>query len=379
MLKKFKKDLSLNIQAALGQRVNRKIVVFESDDWGGIRMPSQEIYEILSSKIPLMKTDRFSKFDGLASADDLTALFEVLLKHKDSNGKHPAFTFNVTTGNPDFKQILHHNFERFVVEPFHHTILREKPDALALWHQGLAQGLYQPQYHGREHVNQKRWLTSLANGDTCVRQAFNHGTYGFEPKFDGAEYLLAAYDYTAPHDEHYWKRSIDQGIDIFKDFFGFAPETFIPPCYIAPQALVDYLNLKGVYALQGKLYSFLPAGIVNQKRKYQKKIRTAGFDNKSGKVNLVRNCFFEPANGNGSVWVLDCLKRIETAFKWAKPAVIDTHRVNYIGSIVEANRTENLLLLNTLLTQILKKWPDVEFMTSDQLARLYKFNDEQRT
>ncbi|WAC40204.1 hypothetical protein [Pedobacter sp. SL55] len=378
MLKKLKKELSLNIQAALGQKVNQKIVVFESDDWGGIRMPSQEVYQALSKKIPLMQTDRFSKFDALASADDLTALFEVLLKHKDRNGKHPAFTFNVTTGNPDFKQILYHNFERFVVEPFYQTIGSAQPAALPLWHQGLAQGLYQPQYHGREHVNQKRWLASLAKGDVCVREAFNHGTYGFETTFDGAEYLLAAYDYTAPEDEHYWKRSIDQGINIFKDFFGFAPETFIPPCYIAPQTLIDYLNHKGVYGLQGKLYSFFPNGIENGKRKYVKKLRTAGSDSKTGKVNLVRNCFFEPSNGKGNWWVADCLKRMETAFKWGKPAVIDTHRVNYIGNVVESNRTESLQLLNTLLTQILKKWPDVVFMTSDQLARLYKFSDEQR-
>ena len=378
MLKIIKKNLSLNIQAALGQKINRKIVVFESDDWGGIRMPSLDVYQHLSKKIPLMRADRFSRFDSLASATDLSALFEVLQKHKDSNGKHPAFTFNVTTANPNFNDILHHNFERFIVEPFHQTILREKSNALPLWREGLAEGLYRPQYHGREHVNQKRWLSSLTQGDLNVREAFNYGTYGFEPHFDGAEYLLAAYDYITPQDEHYWKRSIDQGIDIFKDFFGFVPETFIPPCYIAPQALVDYLNIKGIYALQGKLYSFLPKGMVNGMRNYKKVLRTAGFDKKTGKVNLVRNCFFEPSNGNGNAWLADCLARMTTAFSWGKAAVIDTHRVNYIGSIVEENRTENLRLLDTLLTQILKRWPDVTFMTSDQLARLYKFNDERQ-
>jgi hypothetical protein len=59
---------------------------------------------------------------------------------------------------------------------------------------------------------------------------------------------------------------------------------------------------------------------------------------------------------------------INLAFKFNKPAVINTHRVNFIGGIEEKNRDLGLKKLNILLCQIVKKWPDVKFMNSAQLG-----------
>jgi len=44
--------------------------------------------------------------------------------------------------------------------------------------------------------------------------------------------------------------------------------------------------------------------------------------------------------------------------------------MNYIGSIDPANRSRNLKLLSVLLNEIVKKWPDVEFLNSQQLSDL---------
>ena len=69
-----------------------------------------------------------------------------------------------------------------------------------------------------------------------------------------------------------------------------------------------------------------------------------------------------------------CLKEIKTAFTWRKPAIIASHRVNFIGYINPDNREQNLKLLVELLRKIVKKWPEVEFMTSDQLGKLMEDN-----
>ena len=66
----------------------------------------------------------------------------------------------------------------------------------------------------------------------------------------------------------------------------------------------------------------------------------------------------------------ECLDRIKIAFKWNKPAIIGSHRLNFIGFINPRNRDKNLVLFKTLLNKIIQKWPDVEFMTSDQLGDL---------
>ena len=44
--------------------------------------------------------------------------------------------------------------------------------------------------------------------------------------------------------------------------------------------------------------------------------------------------------------------------------------MNYIGSINPNNRKENLKLLDQLLKKVIMLWPNVEFMSSDQLGNL---------
>ena len=62
------------------------------------------------------------------------------------------------------------------------------------------------------------------------------------------------------------------------------------------------------------------------------------------------------------------MKEIEIAFCWHKPATISSHRVNYIGYLHPENREKGLRLLKELLSRMLMKWPDIEFMTSSELG-----------
>ena len=88
---------------------------------------------------------------------------------------------------------------------------------------------------------------------------------------------------------------------------------------------------------------------------------------------LTRNCFFEPGSresGDNKDWVNDCMREIEIAFRCHKPATISTHRVNYTGTLHTENRENSLKKLDSLLSTIIKKWPNVEFMTSMELGDL---------
>jgi hypothetical protein len=46
------------------------------------------------------------------------------------------------------------------------------------------------------------------------------------------------------------------------------------------------------------------------------------------------------------------------------------HRVNFIGSINQNNRERNLKLFKELLDKIDKLWPNVEFLSSKDLAEI---------
>ena len=50
--------------------------------------------------------------------------------------------------------------------------------------------------------------------------------------------------------------------------------------------------------------------------------------------------------------------------RFNKPAVISTHRVNYIGGLNPDNRENGLRNLDSLLNRIVQKWDDIEFISS---------------
>ncbi|MBK8547870.1 MAG: hypothetical protein IPL63_10985 [Saprospiraceae bacterium] len=106
MIQEIKTGLTQWVKGSLGWKTERKIVVFESDDWGSIRMPSQKVYDSLVSKGVRLDSQGgylFNKFDTLADEDDLTALFEVLQSVKDKNGNPAVFTTVCVAANPDFQ------------------------------------------------------------------------------------------------------------------------------------------------------------------------------------------------------------------------------------------------------------------------------------
>jgi len=162
-----------------GWKTSRKIVVLESDDWGMIRMASKEAFLKLKNKGFPVENSVYNTFDALESNTDLENLAEILLSVKDSHG-HPAkFTVNNIVGNPDFKKIKESQFENYFYESFVETLRRHTNSdrVLDLYKQGINEGVFQPQFHGREHVQINNWFTKLKKGDVLFSEAFSEGMF----------------------------------------------------------------------------------------------------------------------------------------------------------------------------------------------------------
>ena len=139
--------------------------------------------------------------------------------------------------------------------------------------------------------------------------------------------------------------------------------------YIIPVYNVEkYLKECGVKYLQGLVTQKIPYGddcnIKFRKKNFQ------GTRSPEGLIYLMRNVFFEPSQTIKPEAVDDFLYRIKLAFRWGKAAVICAHRLNFIGSIDPKNTDRNLPMFQELLKRIVKQWPDVEFMSSDQLGNV---------
>jgi len=237
-----------------------------------------------------------------------------------------------------------------------------------LYREGIENKLLMPQFHGREHVNIERWLIALQGGDRALQFAFDQSMFSVhaEQKPAMVNELMDALDADSIELLSAKKQIIKEGLQLFNSIWGFSSKSFIAPCYIYDTDLEPFLFAEGVEYLQGMVIQLQP--VANPGYQYRTKYHYQGQMNRYGQRHLVRNAFFEPSTNQSFDWVGDCMHRIETAFRWNKPAIICSHRVNFIGFIREENRSANLELLHQLLKQIKQKWPDVEFMSSDKLG-----------
>jgi hypothetical protein len=374
-IKSIKSSVYRNLINIPGWRTNRKIVVIESDDWGSIRMASKGAYnDLLKRGIPVEKSI-YNRYDALECNDDLDSLFEVLSSVRDSQGNPAVITVNTVMANPDFDKIRDCDFMEYHYEPFIKTLERypQHDKVYDLYKSGIQNGLIKPQFHGREHVNIGRWMKDLQLLNQYAHMAFNMNmfsmNYSNEIKYCREVYLDAFG--AATYKEHCELKSvIKDGMSLFRELWGFSSVSAIAPCYIWDSEIEKILNAEGVKIIQGTTIQNLP---ILTGTRYIKKYHYTGQYNSLGQLYVVRNCFFEPSNSPSINNVSYCLKNIELAFKYGKPAIISSHRVNYMGFIDPSNRKKNLKELAELLTSITCLWPEVEFMSTDQLGNvIYK-------
>lgn len=361
--------LRKNISNVLGWNTNRKIIVIESDDWGSIRINSKKDYnEMISRGLEL--TSNFAINDCLESNYDLENLFELLTKFKDSTGRHPVITPMCIMANPDFEKIKSSGFREYYYENFTDTC-KKYPNhdrVIDLWRNGIDERLFIPAFHGREHLNVPRWLKALQNGNEGLLTAFDHRSFGVT-RYKGKalpEYL-GAFHPDSPTEILGLEKVIETGAELFKYNCGYQPTHFIAPNRESAKVLDKTFAKVGIKYLTMAKFRHYPLG---EKDKYKYEYIWLGKQNKElNQLYITRNCAFEPSHRHID-FVDRCLKEIEIAFSWKKPVVISSHRVNYVGFVQPENAYYGLKELDRFFSAIIKRWPNVEFMTSTELGDL---------
>lgn len=356
-------------------KTNRKLLVIQSDDWGAIRMRSKSTYEHLLKKGFEVDQCIYNKYDTIERNTDLDYLFNVLINIRDSKGNHPVFTLNYIAVNPDFQKIVDSKYQNYFYEPFEKTLTRyeDTNKVKAKYYDALKLRLIDPQFHGREHLNVNKWLEDIVKDDSNLQflvslEMFTAHKSGVP---SGRKGYLGAFGGDYQRERISQRAIVKTGLDEFCAFWGYSPKSFIAPCYIWPDIIEAYLADFGVEYIQTARNQLSPQKTVSKidiKRHY------TGQTNSTNQIYLVRNVYFEPVENKNKDYVNDALKDINRVFKQKMPAIISTHRVNYMGGIFEENRNKNIQLLNTLLKQVLKRWPDVEFISTEELGRLVRYS-----
>jgi hypothetical protein len=356
---------------------DRKLVVLISDDWGGIRVASRDSQSALSTMGIPMATNRFNRFDSLENNADMEGLFNVLTSFKDSKGNHPNFTAACTIGNPHFEKIRESEFREYHYELFPETLSRfsNTDKVFSYYQKGIAEGFFTPEFHGREHLNVPVWMRALQEPVPIVRKAFEESYFYLEPNLLPSHYQSgfgASFDLTASSDKRVYKQILADGLQQFEALFGYKSTFVIPPAQAYFDDLDTVLVQHKVSAIDKPIFSSGSKALqlLSGKQEY------TGKRNNSGLMSIVRNAVFEPNMNEYNDGVDECLASIAFNFDCRVPTVISNHRAAFVGGIDKNNRSEGLKALEHLLTEILKKWPEVEFVSASQLQNIINESEQ---
>ncbi len=359
----FKQVLAMLNNSFRSYHTNKKIIIFESDDWGSIRS-TKTGYEYFNNQGYSLKNSNYM-LDTLETNEDLEELFKILNNYKGSDGRPACFTANVILTNPDFEKIKKSNFTEYHYIRIDEDVqnIDKSNQIINYWKKGSQTGVFRPQLHGREHIQWWKWMEKLEEGCTETIDAFNYQMCGL-PKSVSKEnisfyepvYVLD--DYTSSNDCKELELSIKEGAEFFEDIMGYKSLTTIAPVHTWFDKIEKFWHKNGIKVIQG---TYLQYEQIDNKLSYKKHF--TGEKNKDELRYFIRNCYFEPSKGDTAKKVL---KQINRSFFLKQPAIISTHRVNYTGDISLKNRENGLQELNLLLRSIIKKWPDVIFMSSDE-------------
>jgi len=362
-----------NAKNAIGLKTDRKIIAFSVDDYGNVRLDSRQARDNMQAA-GLKVYSRFDMLDTLETKQDLEQLFEVLFSVTDKNGRHAIFTPFSLPCNIDFEKVALGNYSEYHYENLPETykkLATFQPQAYdgawELWKQGIANGLLKPQFHGREHVNLSVFKDKLKKKDHDLLTALKNRSYS---SISDDEYptmfSTAAFDFWNASENDAFVEVIVDGLNQFEKVYGYRSNYFTPPVFNIHHSLFKTLKENGI--------EYIDLGLVRKEHqgfgKFKTEFNYTGKKNTEGLTIMVRNVVFEPTEDRGIDWVAFAIKQIETAFRWNKPAIISSHRVNFCGHIDPENRKKGLAELKRLLHEIVKKWPDAEFLSGDEVGKI---------
>ncbi len=363
----IKQDLTQGVKNIWGWKTDRKIVVLSIDDYGNVRVGSPEARNNMD-KAGLKISSHFDVYDTLETNDDLHALFDTLRSVKDKNGRHAVFTPFAMPANIDFEKVIESGFNEFHYEllPVTFSKLKGYEAVQQTIQQGIAEGIFLPQFHGREHLNLKVFKENLLSRHADTLEALRNRSYA---RISGKKYptisYTAAFDFYRFEENHAFDDVIQEGLNAFEKVFGYRAQHFNSPGGREHRYIHSALARAGIKYIDTPWLKQEHQGM----GKYKRVFNYTGKKNRLGQLFVVRNCVFEPTvNTKDAVGL--CMKQVEYAFKFNRPANISSHRVNFCGYIDEANRQKGLGDLQLLLKKLIARWPDIEFMAANEAAAL---------
>jgi hypothetical protein len=301
-------------------------------------------------------------------AGQLERIAAVLTSYADRLGRKPVMTLGIVLGVADGPRIRADGLRHYYRKSLDHG---EFASTLAAIKRGVENGVFAPQLHGGEHywppallvaardiASVAGWLSSSAGPRTehlppALQSRWIDATTLPSKPLSGDEIRTAAL----------------AEVETFRKIFGRRPTVAVPPTFIWNDAV------EAAWAEAGVQFVVTPG------RRYQ--ARDAAGDPAAGGPRIdngdrgaggityvVRNDYFEPAHGHQAERGLAALA---AKSRVGRPTLLETHRANFLddSSVADAAAVE----LDRLLTLALRTFPDVRFLSTEELAMAMRHHD----
>ncbi len=311
--------------------LDRPVVIVESDDWG----PGPE-----------------------RQAEALWAVAELLASFCDLEGRPALMTIGAVLSLPDSQAIEESGGEyraRFLDHPAYRPVL----EALKA---GEKAGVFELQLHGLAHFWPESFMAAWRREETVRRWLAEDGWRTEKlPAWLQSRWVDSTSLPTKPLAEEAIRQAVQEEVQVFRRCFGRAPKVAVPPTFVWTEEVERAYAEAGVEVLitPGRRYPGrdLEGKLLPAQRSYVNGERLS-----SGLIALVREVYFEPALGHDPKKVVE---QIERKWRQREPALLETHRFNFLNG----NLAASLTALKSLLQQVLERLPEVQFLSSWQLAR----------
>jgi len=271
-------------------------------------------------------------------------------RFKDREGHPPVFALGLTLAFPDQERMASEGFKTYWRRLLSDPVCLPVREAIR---EGMEAGVFSAQLHGMEHF----WGPILVREETV--RAWLTGSL-----FPATEALPSALQsrWAGPQTAEEVHAAAVEEARTFREIFGVIPQVAVPPTFVWGLAVERAWKEEGVHVVMtpGRRYADRDAGgrLVPEGR-----VIHTGDISPSGCLYLVRGRYFEPTLGHsaehGAAEVGECLRL-------GRPALLETHRMNYIAPPDEADKA--FAALEALLETVLSAYPGVRFMATETLA-----------
>jgi hypothetical protein len=338
-------------------------VVFESDDWGACEVARTTADAAALAELwPRPYGGPLDPWRTLESPADLDRLYQTLEHYRGCDGQAAVFTAFMVVANPDYRAIATNGYTAYADVGIDRGTPPgwDRGDLGSAWRDGLARGVFVPEYHARlHHASPVVWMELLHaaghEGD-AARAAFAQECY-----YQG--HPMAEYIAMNVRQQHVW---LEAGLEYFRQAFGTSPAVVAcSDAYSLTETLwavhgLRTISLKfnrgnhgEVIVDPGKPWNnqdpFVPMGAYNEIQDV---------------VYLGRNVTLEDEP------VDQVLEAIQRCWEANEPAIIGSHRHRYVS--LDRNQVEDGYARLEMLLSRLVALGNVRFLSAAEVSDMYR-------